>query len=299
VALSEDQKAMLRLLAQREEGYEDIAALLGLSVAEVRARVKGALAELDAAAAGPAEPPALPPPPEPQPSRPRRGSEGVSSTPRSEIPVRERPQQQPTLAARLGQAVGSRRRLAELGGGLLVALLLVLFATGAVDIGGGDSDRDSADDGATSELPASGARQLTQAVLRDVAGGEATGQAVFGRLKGQVLLVLAAEGLQPSPRGRSYALSLARSPSDRIPVAAFRVGDSGRVAEQFKVPVDTLGLLAAGYDQMEVSLVVNSTLRKALLQAAGERPPSFRSTDVMRGQVTGPIVAAGRAAQSR
>ena len=32
MALSEDQKAMLRLLAQREEGYEDIGALTGLSV---------------------------------------------------------------------------------------------------------------------------------------------------------------------------------------------------------------------------------------------------------------------------
>src|SRR5829696_1569660 len=49
VALSEDQKAMLRLQAQREEGYDDIAALTGGSVEEVRAKVKGALAELDAA----------------------------------------------------------------------------------------------------------------------------------------------------------------------------------------------------------------------------------------------------------
>ena len=40
MALSDDQKAMLRLLAQREQGYEDIAALMGLSVDEVRAKVK-------------------------------------------------------------------------------------------------------------------------------------------------------------------------------------------------------------------------------------------------------------------
>ena len=46
MALTDDQKAMLRLLAQREEGYEDIAALMGLSVDEVRARVKEALAEM-------------------------------------------------------------------------------------------------------------------------------------------------------------------------------------------------------------------------------------------------------------
>ena len=40
MALSDDQKAMLRLLAQREQGYDDIAALMGLSVEEVRARVR-------------------------------------------------------------------------------------------------------------------------------------------------------------------------------------------------------------------------------------------------------------------
>jgi hypothetical protein len=39
---------MLRLLAQREQGYDDIAALMGLSVGEVRAKVVGALAQLEA-----------------------------------------------------------------------------------------------------------------------------------------------------------------------------------------------------------------------------------------------------------
>jgi hypothetical protein len=48
VALSDEQNAMLRLLASGEQGYGDIAALLGLSEAEVRAKVVGALAQLQA-----------------------------------------------------------------------------------------------------------------------------------------------------------------------------------------------------------------------------------------------------------
>ena len=32
MGLTDDQKAMLRLLAQREEGYDDMAALMGISV---------------------------------------------------------------------------------------------------------------------------------------------------------------------------------------------------------------------------------------------------------------------------
>jgi Anti-sigma-K factor rskA len=51
VALSDDQKAMLRLLAQREEGYGEMAAVMGISVEELRRRVKDALAEIDASAA--------------------------------------------------------------------------------------------------------------------------------------------------------------------------------------------------------------------------------------------------------
>jgi hypothetical protein len=48
VALSDEQNAMLRLLAQGEQGYADIAALMGLSEDEVRAKVVGALAQLQA-----------------------------------------------------------------------------------------------------------------------------------------------------------------------------------------------------------------------------------------------------------
>src|SRR5690349_4738227 len=48
VALSDEQNAMLRLLASGEQGYGDIAALLGQSEDEVRAKVVGALAQLQA-----------------------------------------------------------------------------------------------------------------------------------------------------------------------------------------------------------------------------------------------------------
>jgi hypothetical protein len=46
VALSEDQRAMLQLLLERGQSYEDIAGLLGLSVDEVRGRARAALTEI-------------------------------------------------------------------------------------------------------------------------------------------------------------------------------------------------------------------------------------------------------------
>ena len=61
MALSDEQNAMLRLLAQGEQGYADIAALMGLSEDEVRAKVVGALAQLQAEGkAAPDVPPPIP-----------------------------------------------------------------------------------------------------------------------------------------------------------------------------------------------------------------------------------------------
>ncbi|MGN6815485.1 MAG: hypothetical protein ACTHK3_05295, partial [Solirubrobacterales bacterium] len=49
MGLSDDQKAILRLLSQRGEGgYEDLSALMGISSQEVYARAKGAAAQLEA-----------------------------------------------------------------------------------------------------------------------------------------------------------------------------------------------------------------------------------------------------------
>jgi hypothetical protein len=89
VALSDEQNAMLRLLASGEQGYDDIAALMGLSVTEVRAKVVGALAQLEAegkpvpdvpspvpggakpaAVAAPVTPDPVPGPPANEPSEP-------------------------------------------------------------------------------------------------------------------------------------------------------------------------------------------------------------------------------------
>jgi hypothetical protein len=85
VALSDEQNAMLRLLASGEQGYGDIAALLGLSEDEVRAKVVGALAQLQAEGkpapdipppiAGGAKPAAEVTPPEPEPPAPAEPSE--------------------------------------------------------------------------------------------------------------------------------------------------------------------------------------------------------------------------------
>lgn len=306
MALTDDQRAMLRLLARREEGYEDIAALMGISVEEVRARVRDSLAALDAETtldAAPTPPPAPVQPPEPA-AEPRQ-EVAPSAPPQASAPT---PQPaaataspagagKPSFAARAGAWVGrvrkgERRRLVELVGGGLIVLLIALFATGTINLGGDDDGNGNGDNG--TQAVADGNQEPTQAELSAVDGSDAEGQAVFGRFKQQVALVIAAEGMRPTPKGRSYAISLAKGPDERVPIAAVQVGDNGQLAEQIEVPPEALGLLANGFDTMELSLVVNKDLRRILTQSQGaQKPPVFKATDVLRGEVTGPIVEAG------
>jgi hypothetical protein len=106
VALSDEQNAMLRLLASGEQGYDDIAALMGLSVTEVRAKVVGALAQLEAegkpvpdvpspvaggakppAEATPAEPGQVPAVPADAPSEPVRAEPSAPNAAAAEAPA--------------------------------------------------------------------------------------------------------------------------------------------------------------------------------------------------------------------
>lgn len=299
--LSDDQRALLRLLAQREEGYEDIAALLGLSVEEVRTRVRDALAELDDAVAEPAKPPPAPEPEPTAPTPPAPGPRVAEPPPPEREPQRApepapRPRRSPSLPARPSLPGDRGPRLAIAAGAAALLLVVVALATGAF---GGDGEGDPSPTAgepapAGGSAPTSAAQRPTYALLEATDGGDAVGQAVFGRLDGRVLLVVAARGLDPSPQGLSYAVSLAGGPTGRVPVAAAQVGQSGTLAGQFPIPTEALGLLAGGYEEMVVSLVSNSELRTALLEAQRQGAvPGFGGTDVLRGRVVGPVVGAG------
>lgn len=304
MALSNDQKALLRLLAQREEGYEDIAALMGLSVGEVRARVKGALKELEESnvstalsrPSGPdlgeataiSEPPTSPRPPEsPRPSPPK-----PSPPPRQDAPS---PSKHPA-PKRGGQPLlpRSRRRLAELIGGAVVALLLVLFATGAIDIGG-DSDSDSNDGGsADTTTLATGSDKITQATLEPVEGGEASGRALFGRLGKEVVLQVIADGLEPTASGESYTVWLYRSPKLSLRVGAVRVNESGKLGARFAIPTEVLALVANGaFEQIDVSRTSDGAYRAEVARAKQEqRLPRYTGESVLRGDIVGPLAEA-------
>lgn len=269
MALTDDQRAMLKLLAQREEGYEEMASLMGISVEELRARVKEALSEVEEpeAAPAPAQPvqPAPPPPPRAT-GRPSR----------------------PSLFGRLPESK-NRGALIGIGAGALALLALVVVLLVAGD-GGGSSSGSTTTGGAN---PTSAEEQaLTQATLESTDGGDASGRALFGRYKKSVLLQVQAEGLEPSPAGQTYTIWLYRSPKLVLRLGAVKVGGNGKLAVQLPVPAQVLAYVASGaFDQIDVSLTSTAAYRAELAKAkAAQRLPKYTGESVLRGTITGPAI---------
>ena len=305
MALSEDQKAMLRLLAQREQGYDDLAALMGLSVDEVRARVKDALEQLEAegnerpaveppvpeppAAAEPApvpevseEPPAPPPPPVEPPAAkpapavaPKPSGNGAAGRPKLSLPK-------------------DRGARAAIGAGLLaIVVVVVLLIVGGGDSDGGTASSDSSG-GTGATTTAAEDSQLTQAILAPVDGGDAEGRAVFGRVKQNVVLQVEATGLEPSPQGSSYAIWLYKSPKLALRVGAVRVTKSGGIAAQLPIPTELLSYVASGaFDQIDISLADNAAYAAEVAKSKkAKQLPEHVGDSVLRGKITGPAIEA-------
>ena len=304
MALSDDQKAILRLLAQRgAAGYEDLSALLGISVEEVHKRAQKAAEELEADGI-------------PAPSIPEPGGGAPPETPPA--PAAEKPvalpkgEPKPPLKKELKLLEG-RGLWAILAGVAIVVLFVVFILVG----GGGDDD---SGDGSTTAAAttdsckvgkapeASGknvealavaavktGKNVTRAVLNPVDGSEAKGLAVFGRVKNSLALQVAAEGL-PASGECGYTIWLAASEDKMLPLASTKVVKNGAINAQVEVPVEVLAYLAnETFGQLAVTRTDESQLKASLAQATKEKKaPVYTGTEVLRGSIRGPIVGAAK-----
>ncbi len=287
--LSNDQKAILRLLAQRgAAGYDDLTALLGIDAAEVHERAKAAAAQLEAegipAPAIPAPAGAEPPP----------AAAPVAAT--APEPPRKTLQKSPPVSRPKPALPGGARARAGLAVAALIAVaLIVVFA---IDGGGdsGETTTSAAGEGTTAEetVNTSTNPKLTQAALDSVDGSDAAGVATFGRVKNSLALQVEAEGLEPTDKGESYTVWLYESPQKMLPLASTIVGEDGKIGAQVEVPTEVLAYLAnETFDQIDISLTSDATLKASLAKATKEKKaPIYTGTDVLRGTIVGPIIGA-------
>lgn len=322
MALSDEQNAMLRLLAQGEQGYADIAALMGLSEEEVRAKVVGALAQLQAEGRpAPDVPPpipggakpaveATPPEPEPVAEAPAASeepaepaiTEAVAPKAAATPPVSPPPADPPPSGGRT-ITLPSGRSAWLLGGGIFAAIAAIVVVILLLS-GGGGGGSTTAPTEAASPTAAKGksestaaSKQPTEAELKAVDGSEAEGRATFGRVKNKLALQVEAKGLEPTVEGTdSYAIWLAQSPQRMLPLASIGVKGSGKgageIAAQFEVPVEILSYLASGtFDQIAITKVDNERFEAGVAVATKKKKaPAYTGEEVLHGTITGPIV---------
>lgn len=278
MGLSDDQRALLRLLAQREEGYEDIAALKGLSVEQVRAEVRQALAALQAADEPPPPPPPPPPapveePPPPPVAEPQQPANPAASKPRPGVPV-------------------ERRRFLLLAGGAVAIVAVVLGAIAIFGDSSGPQPNSAATDTAGTEIAAGEEDKVTQAVLSAADGSDASGRAVFGRVgQEEIALQVTAENLEPTAKGESYTVWLYRNPKLTLRVGSVAVGEEGRLGARFAIPAELLAYVASGaFNQIYVSRTENAAYRREVAQAKRNKSlPRYIGDTVLTGKITGPI----------
>jgi hypothetical protein len=331
VALSDDQKAILRLLSQRgEQGYEDLSALLGVSADEIHSRAKAAATQLESEgipapairtpSGGGEAPPTVPA--EPQEPAPEVAMSTEAPRAKPKPPPRAEPkpaggQTHHTLKedAHRVKLLEGRGLWALLAGVAIVVLFLVfIFA-------GGDDDSSSDDSGSTASASScettakapdptgkniealavaavnsgKNGKETTRAVLNPVDGSQARGLAIFGRVKNSLALQLAAEGLPPGG-DCGYTIWLAASPEKMLPLATTQVEKDGVISAQVEVPVEILAYLAnETFGQIAITRTDESQLKASLAKATDEKDaPQYTGTEVLRGSVRGPIVGAAK-----
>jgi hypothetical protein len=253
MALSEDQRALLRLLLSGDT-YEQVADVLGIGADEVRNRARDAAAALD-------ETPDREFPPEAVSAR-LEALEGASGAAEAPAPVGPSP-----------SGNGKPWALWLAAGAVVVAAIVVLV----VVVGGGGEG------GETTTATRSDQEDVVPIKLTPVGGSKATGMISVVRVADQPAVDLAIEGLEPSGRGESYVLWFAGSGGRSLPVAFQAVGADGKLTGRTPIPTAAEGLLPS-FTTVELTLTRQREAAAAVQQAAQNATlPQVVGTPVMRG----------------
>src|SRR4051794_7063302 len=210
MALSEDQRALLRLLLSGDT-YEQVAEVLGIGADEVRTRAAEAATQLEEASDREFDHDAV--------RRRLRSLEGPQPAVASSSP---------------GTGTSGRPWVLwlALGGAALVAIVVLVVVVGGS--GGGD----------TSTEPARGDREDVVPIrLSPVGSSKASGVISVVRVADQPAVDLAISGLQPSGQGESYVLWFSGSGGRSLPVAFQAVGADGKLIGRSSIPTAAEGLL--------------------------------------------------------
>jgi DNA-binding CsgD family transcriptional regulator len=251
MALSEDQRALLRLLLAGDT-YERVADVLGTSPDDVREQARRAADAL----------------------------EGEGDPDLSAEAVRERlaaieggSAAQPSPAA-APTDVGRRRLALWIIGGAGALVLLVVLLVVAIGGGGGSEDTTTSGGGQEEAVPVK---------LTPVGGSHASGELTIIRIADQPAVDLDIRGLTPTGNGQTYVLWFVGSGGRSLPVAFQGVGQNGRITGRTPIPTAAASLLPS-FDTADLTITQKSAAANAVKQAAQAGTlPQRVGTSVLRG----------------
>lgn len=314
MALTADQQATLQLLLERGQRYSDLATVLGIGEAEVRARARSALTELGGAdpdrnvgltdyLLGQADPigradasrhlRADPADHELAAALVERLSDMYPDAELPRLPGEPRP---PRRRAKPDD--GQQRRLpgADLspsqirvilisGCAAILLLAAVLGITGAFS-GDGDGDEGSAT--ATTATASSGSNEeVTRVPLRALGGGDATGEAAFGLAsEDQAYVDVSIQGLDPAPQDKTYVVWLMLNEDKGYPLSPVTVSQDGSFQDRFSIPSAVLAVVAR-VQLVDVSIAPVKTIRKLVREAIKDSSLVLKEPGdvVLRGRI--------------
>lgn len=250
-----DSRALLQLLLERDQSYDDLAGILGSDRDEVRRRAREALAELGGSEPDPeltdyllgqADPIAradavrkLQDVPEALTLAARLLDELRALAPDAELP------HLPEGRAR-GAEVSSETDAEHSGEGLtrrqrLVLLALVIGAgvvIGVVALVGGVFEGDeepAAEPASSADGPAN--EDAVRVELEPQGSSDASGEAIFGLATAdQLFLDLSVDGLEAPSAEQTYVIWLLLTPEQGYPVSPIEVDDKGVFSDRFPIP---------------------------------------------------------------
>ena len=252
MALSEDQRALLRLLIAGDT-YARVGEVLGTSADAVRTRAHEAARALE------------------RETEPEMPLEAVADRLRA---LDGSPSEE-AAAAPAAPRHRDRRRLAlwaVAGGGVLVLVVVVLIA----GVGGGDGNRETTTAGG-------GQEEVVPVTLRPVGSSGASGGISIIRIGDQPAVDLDIRGLTPTQKGQTYVLWFVGSGGRSLPIAFQAVGANGRIGGRTAIASAAAGLLPS-FESAELTLTRQSEAAAAVNQAARSGTlPQRVGTSVMRG----------------
>ena len=255
MALSEDQRALLRLLLAGDT-YEQVANVLGIGAEEVRTRAHEAAAALERAPSREFSPEAV------------RGRLAALEAPPGAAA--------PTDRAWAPEKVDRRRWGLWLvaGAAAVVAVVVLVVASSG---GGGDTGTPTVTRGAQEDV--------VPIKLSPVGGSKASGMISVVRVADQPAVDLAIQGLTASGPGESYVLWFVGSGGRSLPVAFKAVGADGKLTGRTPIPTAAEGLLPS-FQTAELTLTRQREAATAVQQAAQSATlPHLVGTVVLRGSL--------------